>query len=67
MDELRRRASEAVQNGRGYLTLILPDERPWDFPESELLAINGRQKVYRVSAFKVLKWLKSPVPTGGER
>lgn len=70
LDELHQRASDAMHptKGIGWLTLILPTKRPKGFPRGELMCDNGRDKVYRVDARKLLKWLRAngypPQPTG---
>ena len=59
IDDLIQRAAEAAQ-ASGYLTLIVPEKRPPGFPRGELLCVNYiGEKVYSVSAFKILKWAKT--------
>lgn len=59
LDELYARAVYASKYGRDGLTLILPKKRPKGFPRGELMCQNDLgDKVYLVSATKILKWLK---------
>jgi hypothetical protein len=59
LDELYSRAVYCAKYSGNHMTLILPKKRPKGFPRGELMCDNGRDKVYSVSATKVLKWLKA--------
>ena len=60
-EELRGACEEALAAGREAITVVFPScFKPWkSFPRGELLCVNNEgEKVMRMSAQKLLDWLK---------